>query len=48
VQGVLERSTAVPRSARVALGQARRRLSEGGPPVEAYRRLSLDDALALL
>jgi hypothetical protein len=48
VQGVFERSTSVADSARVALETARGRLSEGGLPVEAYRRLSLDDALALL
>jgi hypothetical protein len=48
LHGVIERSTTVPRSARVALGEARRRLSEAGRPVEAYRRLTLDGALALL
>lgn len=48
VPGVFERSTSVPGPARAALDRARRRLTEAGPPVEAYRRLSLDDALALL
>ncbi len=48
VQGVFERSTPAADSARVALEAARGRLREVGLPVEAYRRLSLDDALSLL
>ena len=46
VAAVLEQSTEVASGSRDKLGLARRALHEQGRPVESYRRLSLDDALA--
>jgi hypothetical protein len=48
VAAVLERSTDVAPSARERLAQSRRALYEDGVPVESYRRLTLDEALARL
>lgn len=48
VAAVLEQSSLLTSSARDELVLARRALHEGGVPVERYRRLSLDDALARL
>jgi hypothetical protein len=48
VAAVLEQSSLLTSSARDELVRARRGLYEGGVPVERYRRLSLDDALARL
>jgi hypothetical protein len=48
VGGVLEQSITVSQPDRLAVRSARRGLIERGRPVEAYRRLSLDGALALL
>jgi hypothetical protein len=48
VQGVLERSTSVSASDRAALKTARQALQQGGRPVETFRRLTLDQALARL
>ncbi len=46
VAAVLEQSTEVGSGSREKLGLARRALHEQGRPVESYRRLTLDEALA--
>ena len=48
VAAVLEQSSLVTHWERDELARARAALHEGGVPVERYRRLSLDDALARL
>lgn len=48
VAAVLEQSSRVTHRERDELARARAALKEGGVPVERYRRLSLDDALARL
>jgi hypothetical protein len=48
VEAVLEQSTMNPVPDREAVAAARRALHEDGVPVETYRRLSLDEALARL
>ncbi len=48
VAAVLEQSSLITPRARDEIALARRALNEGGVPVERYRRLSLDDALARL
>jgi hypothetical protein len=48
VAAVLEQSSLLTPRARDEIALARRALNEGGVPVEGYRRLSLDDALARL
>jgi hypothetical protein len=48
VDVVLDRSTAKGADSRDAIEAARRRLYEDGLPVETYRRLGLDEALARL
>ena len=48
VAAVLEQSSLLTSTARDELVPARRALYEGRVPVERYRRLSLDDALARL
>ena len=48
VAAVLEQSSLLTPRARNEIALARRALNEGGVPVERYRRLSLDDALARL
>jgi hypothetical protein len=48
VQAVLEQSTSVPVQDRFALASARHALQEGQAPVETYRRITLDEALARL
>jgi hypothetical protein len=48
VETVLERSREIDPAARHAIGLARRALVEDGVPVESYRRIELDEALALL
>ena len=48
VTAVLEQSSLLTPRARNEIALARRALNEGGVPVERYRRLSLDDALARL
>lgn len=48
VAAVLEQSSLLTPRARDEIALARRALYEGGVPVEGYRRLSLDDALARL
>jgi hypothetical protein len=48
VAAVLEQSTEIAPAAREELAVARRALHEDGVPVESYRRLTLDEALAQL
>ena len=48
VAAVLEQSSLLTPRARDEIALARRALNKGGVPVEGYRRLSLDDALARL
>ena len=48
VAAVLKQSSLLTPRARHEIALARRALNEGGVPVERYRRLSLDDALARL
>jgi hypothetical protein len=48
VKDVLECSTEVAADARSEIELARRELSEDGVPVETYRRIDLDEALALI
>ena len=48
VAAVLKQSSLLTPRARDEIALARRALNEGGVPVERYRRLSLDDALARL
>src|SRR5262249_29542497 len=48
VAAVLEQSTDIAPAAREELARARRTLYEQGVPVESYRRLTLDEALARL
>ena len=48
VETVLERSREIDPDVRRAIGLGRRELVEDGTPVESYRRIELDEALALL
>jgi len=48
VETVLERSEEIDPAVRRAIRLGRRALVEGGVPVESYRRIDLDEALALL
>ena len=48
VETVLERSNEVAPDVRSEIELARRELVEDGVPVETYRRIDLDEALALL
>jgi hypothetical protein len=48
VSAVLEQSTEIAPATREELAVARRGLREGGVPLESYRRLTLDQALARL
>ncbi len=48
VETVLERSREIDPDVRRAIGLERRELVEDGTPVESYRRIELDEALALL
>lgn len=48
VGAVLEQSTAVPEAVRARIGAARQDLLEEGRPVESFRRIGLEEALALL
>jgi hypothetical protein len=48
VAGVLEQSEEVPLAERERIAAARAGLVEDGRPVETYRRIALDEALALL
>jgi hypothetical protein len=47
-EAIALRAGEVPREAREQLQRARAALIEDGVPVETYRRLELDEALALL
>lgn len=48
VDAILEQSGAVPGAERRSIAAARRALVEDGRPVETYRRIGLDEALARL
>jgi hypothetical protein len=48
VAAVLEQSSLIAPTARDEIARARRALEDEGVPVESYRRLTLDDALARL